>query len=159
MRSFLFLLLFPLFSFSQLHHEMMSSQGATKKISSGHYVTQTIGQLSVIGNKQINGFNIGQGFQQSIWSKLVSSSTPNIIAEYFPNPFINKVTFNFTNVINGANINVSLFDTAGRLVYNQKHDLSEDGKLILLLNNLSSGSYLINLSNSEIKYFTKLIKK
>lgn len=37
----LFLLLFPLFSFSQLHHEMMSSQGATKKISSGHYVTQT----------------------------------------------------------------------------------------------------------------------
>ena len=52
-----------------------------------------------------------------------------------------------------------MYDTAGRLVYNQKHNLNTDGKLILSLDNLSSGSYLINLSNSQIKYFTKLIKK
>jgi len=158
MRLFL-LLLFPLFSFSQLHHEMMSSQGATKKISSGHYVTQTVGQLSVIGNKQINGFNVGQGFQQSVWVRLINSSPTDIITEYFPNPFIDKVTFNFTNVINDADINVTMYDTAGRLVYSQKHNLNTDGKLILSLDNLSSGSYLINLSNSQIKYFTKLIKK
>ena len=155
--SFLFII--PIFSFSQLHHDMISSQGNTKKISSGHYVTQTVGQLSVIGNKQINGFNIGQGFQQSVWVRLINSSPPDIIAEYFPNPFIDKVTFNFTNVINGADINVTMYDTAGRLVYSQKHNLNTDGKLILSLDNLSSGSYLINLSNSQIKYFTKLIKK
>jgi hypothetical protein len=153
------LFIIPIFSFSQLHHDMISSQGNTKKISSGHYVTQTVGQLSVIGNKQINGFNIGQGFQQSVWVRLINSSPSDIIAEYFPNPFIDKVTFNFTNIINGADINVTMYDTAGRLVYNQKHNLNTDGKLILSLENLSSGSYLINLSNSQIKYFTKLIKK
>ena len=52
-----------------------------------------------------------------------------------------------------------MYDTAGRLVYSQKHNLNTDGRLILSLDNLSSGSYLINLSNSQIKYFTKLIKK
>ena len=101
------LFIIPIFSFSQLHHDMISSQGETKKISSGHYVTQTVGQLSVIGNKQINGFNVGQGFQQSAWVRLINSSSTEIMAEYFPNPFIDKVTFNFTNVINGADINVS----------------------------------------------------
>jgi len=153
------LFIIPIFSFSQLHHDMISSQGETKKISSGHYVTQTVGQLSVIGNKQINGFNVGQGFQQSAWVRLINSSSTDIIAEYFPNPFIDKVTFNFTNIINGADVNVTMYDTAGRLVYSQKHNLNTDGKLILSLDNLSSGSYLINLSNSQIKYFTKLIKK
>ena len=153
------LLIIPIFSFSQLHHDMISSQGNSKIISSGHYVSQTIGQLSVIGNYEINGFNIGQGFQQSIWESLLNISTPNIIANFFPNPFINKVTFNFTNVINGADINILMYDTAGRLVYRQKHNLDDDGRLILLLENLSSGSYLIYLSNSKINYFTKLIKK
>ena len=47
--NFIFLFIIPIFSFSQLHHDMISSQGNTKKISSGHYVTQTVGQLSVIG--------------------------------------------------------------------------------------------------------------
>ena len=156
---FLLSFLVPVICFSQLHHDMMSSQGKTKKISSGHYITQTIGQLSVIGNSEVPGFSIGQGFQQSSWTRLINSSNTSIIADYFPNPFIDQVTFNFVSVINGNNLKVSLFDITGKLVYKKKHNLNEDGKLIIKLNNLSSGIYLINLSNSEIKYFTKLIKK
>ena len=156
---FILSFLIPVLCFSQLHHEMISSQGKTKKIASGHYVTQTIGQLTVTGNSEVSGFNISQGFQQSVWTRLINSSSTGITADYFPNPFIDQITFNFINVINGNNLTVSLFDIAGKLVYNRKHNLNEDGKLVLKLNNLSSGIYLINLSNSEIKYFTKLIKK
>ena len=156
---FLITILFPVLCFSQLHHEMISSQGKTKKITSGHYITQTIGQLSVIGNSEVPGYNIGQGFQQSVWSKLINISSTNIIAGYYPNPFTETVTFNFTNISDLSKLKILIFDTAGRLVYSQIKHLSNDGKITLNLNNLSSGSYLINLSNSEIKYFTKLVKK
>ena len=49
---------------AQLHHQMLSSQGATIKFSNGITVTQTIGQQSVIGNYNNQHVKLGQGFQQ-----------------------------------------------------------------------------------------------
>ncbi len=68
------LLLAFLFSFStlysqELHHQMLSSQGTSKELSNGIYVSQTIGQQSVIGNYTKDGKTYGQGYQQSVWSK------------------------------------------------------------------------------------------
>ena len=87
----------PLLGFSQLHHQMISSQGSTN-ITEGIVVTQTIGQQSIIGNSQVAGLAFGQGFQQSIWTRLINSNDQNFMAEYYPNPFFDQVTFRFTNM-------------------------------------------------------------
>jgi hypothetical protein len=60
----LFITLF-LISFSgiygqSLHHQMLSAQGSSSTLSNGIFVSQTIGQQSVIGNYTQDGFSYGQ---------------------------------------------------------------------------------------------------
>ena len=78
----------PLLGFSQLHHQMISSHGSTNTTSEGFVITQTIGQQSITGNSEVAGLVYGQGFQQSIWTRLINSNDQNFMAEYYPNPFI-----------------------------------------------------------------------
>ena len=145
------------FAFSQLHHQMISSQGTTSTNNEGIIVTQTIGQQSVIGNSQVSGLAFGQGFQQSIWTRLINTNNENFIVEYYPNPFIDYVTFNFTNMSNET-ILVNIFDIAGKQVYSIGKEVNNN-KLILNLGNLSNGSYLVRLYNKNKTFYTKLIKK
>ena len=145
------------FAFSQLHHQMISSQGTTSTNNEGIIVTQTIGQQSVIGNSQVSGLAFGQGFQQSIWTRLINTNNENFSADYYPNPFIDYVTFNFTNM-SDETILISIFDVAGKQVYSTSKEVS-DNKLILNLGNLSNGSYLVRLYNKKKTFYTKLIKK
>ena len=146
----------PLLGFSQLHHQMISSQGSTN-ITEGIVVTQTIGQQSIIGNSEVAGLAFGQGFQQSIWTRLINSNDQNFMAEYYPNPFFDQVTFRFTNMSDEI-ITIDIFDVAGKQVYSKRKNVIED-KLILQLGNLSDGSYLVRLYNEKKIFYTKLIKK
>ena len=146
----------PLWGFSQLHHQMISSQGSTN-ITEGIVVTQTIGQQSIIGNSEVAGLAFGQGFQQSIWTRLINSNDQNFMAEYYPNPFFDQVTFRFTNMSDEI-ITIDIFDVAGKQVYSKRKNVIED-KLILQLGNLSDGSYLVRLYNEKKTFYTKLIKK
>ena len=152
-----FLLTFvPFFLFAQLQRQMISAQGNTSK-SDNLVVTQTIGQQSIIGNYNVANFHYNQGFQQPFWNRLIQSNQPDFLADYFPNPFTDKITFRFTN-LNNEPFEINLFDTAGRLVFNTKQNLSED-LLIINLNNLSSGSYLVRLFNTKKTFYAKIIKK
>ena len=159
MHHFLKILLFfiPFLSFSQLHHQMISSQGTTTINDQGVVVTQTIGQQSVVGNSQVSGLAFGQGFQQSIWTRLINSNDQNFMAEYYPNPFFDQVTFRFTNMSDEI-ITIDIFDVAGKQVFSKRKNVVED-KLILQLGNLSGGSYLVRLYNEKKIFYTKLIKK
>ena len=135
---------------------MISSQGSTN-ITEGIVVTQTIGQQSIIGNSEVAGLAFGQGFQQSIWTRLINSNDQNFMAEYYPNPFFDQVTFRFTNMSDEI-ITIDIFDVAGKQVYSKRKNVIED-KLILQLGNLSDGSYLVRLYNEKKIFYTKLIKK
>ena len=146
----------PLWGFSQLHHQMISSQGSTN-ITEGIVVTQTIGQQSIIGNSEVAGLAFGQGFQQSIWTRLINSNDQNFMAEYYPNPFFDQVTFRFTNMSDEI-ITIDIFDVAGKQVYSKRKNVIED-KLILQLGSLSGGAYLVRLYNEKKTFYTKLIKK
>ena len=159
MHHFLKILLFfiPFLGFSQLHHQMISSQGTTTINDQGVVVTQTIGQQSVVGNSQVSGLAFGQGFQQSIWTRLINSNDQNFMAEYYPNPFFDQVTFRFTNMSDEI-ITIDIFDVAGKQVFSKRKNVVED-KLILQLGNLSGGSYLVRLYNEKKIFYTKLIKK
>ena len=154
--------LFFLFAVSanaqSLHHQSIGSLGNTIITSKGIRVSQTIGQQSVVGSATYNGFIVQQGFQQSIFFKSsVSRSTINVITKVFPNPFISTLNFEFSSEVKGE-VEVSLFDSLGRLVYNSNFVPQQNRITVSALTNLTNGNYFVSLTALNFKYSTQLIK-
>lgn len=159
MKHFMWIFLsLTLSTFSQdLHHQMLSSQGKITLLSNGMMVSQTIGQQSVIGN-QTNGVTVGQGFQQSLWAKYVSSNVANqITTTTYPNPFVTTVNFQFSQPISET-IEISLFDVRGRLLFQDKKRAT-DSVLTVELPQLASSNYLIRLTATNYTYYSQILKK
>ena len=154
-----FLILFFQLTYSQqLNREMISSQGTSVLLESGHFVSQTIGQQSVTGNSY-GQTKVIQGFQQPYWNNLISNSEvlDSIEINHYPNPVITKLNFNFSNYNDGVT-NVMIFDFSGRLVIERSLSI-ESGTAQLNLSSIPSGSYLLYLRNNKLNYYTKIIKK
>lgn len=156
---FLILTTYTITSYSQdLHHQMLSSQGASKELPNGMYVSQTIGQQSVIGNYTKDGKTYGQGYQQSVWSKYIQSTVNNPITTVtYPNPFVSTINFQFSQPIK-ERIKMELFDVRGRLVF-QTEQLPTDNLLTVELPNLASSNYLVKLTASNYTYYTQILKQ
>ena len=150
--------MFTLFTFSQeIQREVISSQGESVELDSGIYVTQTIGQHSV-ASYSIDNLTVQQGYQQSFWNSLINSNEEfNMDITFYPNPTIDYVNFNFSN-LESSDLNVLVFDYAGRVLITTKIDI-ENYKTKLDLSSLPSGSYLIYLNTNKFNYHTKIIKK
>ena len=150
--------MFTLFTFSQeIQREVISSQGKSVQLDSGVYVTQTIGQHS-IASYSMDNLTVQQGYQQSFWNSLINSSEEfNMDITFYPNPTIDYVNFNFSN-LESSDLNVLVFDYAGRVLITTKIDI-ENYKTKLDLSSLPSGSYLIYLNTNKFNYHTKIIKK
>ncbi len=155
MKIILFLLV-TLSGFSQtLHHQMLSSQGTSTTVG-GLKVSQTIGQLSVIGNYRGSEVMVGQGFQQSRLMKSVKAPVITVVTTTYPNPFIDRIHFEFSSVITGP-IKFSLYDVMGRLVASQEKPATDT---ILTITDLSlaEGQYFVKLSAKNYNYSTNLLK-
>ena len=157
--KYLIIFLFPTIVFSQeLHHEMISSQGKNVELESGIYVTQSIGQQSIIGSVNDSSNKIIQGYQQVYWKNLIASTSPvSINITFYPNPVTDIVNFNFSN-LETSKVNVMIFDYSGRNLANSEIDIAAF-KSVLDVSMLPSGSYLIYLHNNKINFYTKIIKK
>ena len=135
---------------------MLSSQGGTVHTTSGITVRQTIGQQSAIGNYKSSNLIVGQGFQQSNKMKPGAMAVVSIITTTYPNPFIDKVNFQFSSPIQGF-IKVSIFDILGRLVFSaEKLPINN----ILTIDNLffPEGEYFAKLTANNYTYTTNLLK-
>ena len=141
---------------AQLHHQMISSQGSTSKTASGVIATQTIGQTSVTGTYDNLSFKIGQGYQQAFWGRIINEqNSPDFEVSVYPNPFESDFNIRY----NGEGlISVSIYDVAGKLIYNKDHLFTTPQKTINI-DAISSGVYLVKLQSNKLNYFTKLIKK
>ena len=141
---------------AQLHHQMISSQGSTSKTASGVIATQTIGQTSVTGTYDNLSFKIGQGYQQAFWGRIINEqNSPDFEVSVYPNPFENDFNIRY----NGEGLmSVSIYDVAGKLIYNKDHLFTTPQKTISV-NGISSGVYLVRLQTNKLYYFTKLIKQ
>ena len=150
--------MFTLFTFSQeIQREVISSQGESVELDSGIYVTQTIGQHS-IASYSTDNLTVQQGYQQSFWNSLINTNEEfNMDITFYPNPTIDFVNFNFSN-LESSDLNVLVFDYAGRVLITTKIDI-ENYKTKLDLSSLPSGSYLIYLNTNKFNYHTKIIKK
>ena len=141
---------------AQLHHQMISSQGSTSKTASGVIATQTIGQTSVTGTYDNLSFKIGQGYQQAFWGRIINEqNSPDFEVSVFPNPFESDFNIRY----NGEGLmSVSIYDVAGKLIYNKDHLFTTPQKTINV-DAMSSGVYLVRLQSNKLNYFTKLIKQ
>jgi len=141
----------------QLHHQMISSQGASTTTSSGFIIKQTVGQQSVSGNSQ-GDVIVQQGFQQNYWQELLKTSNiAGIMITTYPNPFREVLNFRFSNV-SGTSVQVSIFDSYGRSVF-EKTSMVNDNLLTLEdMPILPSAQYLVRLSGTNLNYFTTIIK-
>jgi hypothetical protein len=160
MRILLLILLVPFLTIhsQELHHQALSAQGTSKELSNGIYVSQTIGQQSVIGNYTKDDKTYGQGFQQSTWSKYVISSSNNPISTVaYPIPFLNYINFQFSEPIN-EQIHLELFDVRGRLVF-QTDQLPTGNLLTIEMPILASTNYLVKLTASNYTYYTQILKQ
>jgi hypothetical protein len=153
------LLLFSITFHGQvLHHQMISSQGATKKTSNGTLVRQSIGQLSTSGNYDSETMTVGQGFQQSLWQKYIASSKTEAVGDIstYPNPFVNLVNFQLVENIVGV-ISIYVFDVNGRLVFQKDKEMN--GSLLTVdLSSLPRSQYLVRLKSEKFNYYTKILK-
>ena len=161
----LYPLLFFLFVVSNLcqsqvlHREMLSASGTTSKSSNGYTVTQTVGQASIIGNYSSAPFIVSQGFQQSNWARLILQNEIQLASDikFFPNPIIDNINFVFT-ISDMKNLNLLLFDTSGRKIFDEFVNASGN-KVKFSLQRLPAGTYLLLLKNKQLKFYTKIIKK
>lgn len=142
-----------------LHHQALSIQASSITLNSGIYISQTIGQQSVIGTHVLKNKTVLQGFQQSLYklSIIREVETIEIIkVTTYPNPFDELLYFNFSRDIREP-IEVSVFDMLGRQVYySTLHNISKT--LHINLSNISSGEYIVELLNQEINYSAHIIK-
>ena len=135
---------------------MISSQGSTSKTASGVIATQTIGQTSVTGTYDNLSFKIGQGYQQAFWGRIIlEQNSPDFEVSVFPNPFESDFNIRY----NGEGLmSVSIYDVAGKLIYNKDHLFTTPQKTISV-DGISSGVYLVRLQTNKLNYFTKLLKQ
>lgn len=142
----------------KLHHQMLSAHGTSKELSNGMYVSQTVGQQSVIGTYTIDGKTYGQGFQQSLWGKYIQSTVNNpITTVVYPNPFVSTTNFQFSRPIEGP-ISVNLFDVRGRLIFTTEKEATEN-TLTLDLPHIADSNYLVRLSTPNYIYYAQILKK
>lgn len=156
--SYYSLLFISINSFSQnLQRQMISTQGNTITIANGMYVSQSIGQQSITGTSQKNKFTISQGYQQSFWNNYVKTNEASVISvKTYPNPFFDTLNFQFSQPIN-ANIQITLFDITGRIVFQETKKANKTMLSILNLN-LPSATYLVHLTSEKWNYYTQIIQ-
>ena len=135
---------------------MLSSQGTTTHTSRGVMVRQTIGQQSAIGNYRNSNLIVGQGFLQSNNMKTALPPVISITTITYPNPFIDRVDFQFSSPITGP-IKVALFDIVGRLIY-YKEKMSINSTLTIDNLSFAQGEYIVKLTAKNYTYSTTLLK-
>lgn len=137
----------------------LGSAGSSKMVDTSHgryYISQSVGQSSVIGTHHANGYYLRQGYQQPL-DKLgrLTKLDIELKAKVYPNPFSRILFITFSErMIN--DISVSIFDVNSRIILNQSYLPTQ--QLELQLQDISSGSYFLNVSSGTKKFRTKLIK-
>jgi hypothetical protein len=154
--KYLFLIFTITFQGQVLHHQMLSSQGLSKKMSDGSIIRQTIGQQSFIGNSNKN-YIIMQGFQQNVWSKSIPTNPlDDIKTMLYPNPFVETIYFKFSKPITET-MEVYVFDVLGHLILRQKKKSDNNG-LIIDIPNIADGEYIVKLITKNYNYSGKIIR-
>ena len=151
MKNLLFIL-FPIFGFSQLHHQTIGVGGG----SSNNGVVFSVGQASVVGNHFSQGYSITQGFVQPLkGSYLFEAPRDSFQVTVYPNPFVESFKASFEKKF--SSINVIIQNTLGQTIYQK--DFSNQSEIGVELQNLASQTYLVTILADNKTFKAKLIKQ
>lgn len=120
------------------------------------YISQSLGQASVIGTHHNNGYYLRQGYQQpSNSAKAVKDLDIKLRAKVYPNPFSQRLFISFSDTIIN-DVSVQLFDVEARMIYTEEFLPAQ--KVELQLQGISSGTYFLKVASGKKLFNTKLIK-
>ena len=167
--SFLIFILFILINFSVkaqntsspfLMRATLGASGSSETVTFDNLnfiIQQSIDQSSVIGTSKNNGYTLRQGFiQPNVLGKILDTSMPiDLEANFYPNPFTEKVSLAFTQQING-HIEVAVFDMVGKLVFLKKYEAIQS--LQLQFDNLSLGAYILKITANNRQLIKNIMK-
>jgi hypothetical protein len=163
MKSIALMLIFCFCGFSInaqiLQRTMLGSNGFSTEISSlkkTYYISQSVGQKSVIGTFNKMGYVIRQGFQQPpiVIKAIQTDFLLNVLV--FPNPVDKKISIVLNEELT-TNLTIVIYDILGRLKHREVK--KTPSKFDLDLSFLSSGTYFLTLSANRRNQQYKLIKK
>ena len=147
----IFLLLVPLFGFSQLHHQSLGVSGDST--SSG--VIYSVGQSSLIGNNMLGTLLITQGFVQPLYdSYYVEDINTNFNVAVYPNPFVNEFEASFDKEYN--NMNVLIQTLSGQTVFRKNYQ--NNNSIRVDLSGYSGQTYIVTIYADGKTFTAKLIK-
>jgi hypothetical protein len=159
MYKILFCFLLASVSWGQkLHHQVIATQGINTKIINGIIISQSVGQVNAaVGNFKNPKLIVGQGYIQSFGIAKISSPILEVVSmRIYPNPVSGNVNFQFSSDI-GTTATLYVFDSRGRLVFNQQGDPKQN-ILTHDLSQLSEGVYFAKIETSNHTFSTKIIK-
>jgi hypothetical protein len=153
-----FFLFTSFLSFAQeVSRNTISVVGNSTTISNGYYVSQSVGQLSIIGFSEMFNKSIVQGYQQPTGMKTIDASVEKETLQLYPVPVTNELNLLFSLSLEGK-CTVELFDRLGRLVLNKELTIN-DFKTLISLENLASSTYIIKITNNTSVFYETIIKK
>lgn len=147
-----------LFVFAQnVQRSSLGMSGASNELVSNntaYYISQSVGQNSLIGTFANQETTIRQGFQQPfIASKIIVSE---LDANIFPNPTEGSINIVLSDS-RESTLFLLLYDSFGRLLSNKSIDYKTSYKMDMY--SLSSGVYILKLSNGNKNFVAQIIKQ
>jgi hypothetical protein len=142
----------------KIQRQVISTQGATKKVGNGMVIAQSVGQSNAaIGNFRNTNLIMGQGYIQSYAKPKFNTPTKSLVSVIvYPNPVVDNANFKFsTNV--GTTALIQLFDSRGRLVFSQQQPI-ENEEAAVSLAPLSEGVYFTKIETKDAIFSTKILK-
>ena len=130
---------------------------ATIKVNEGSDVSWSVQSFCTIKqanlySAEINGTNADIPF-----CKKIIDSVKTVFLVY-PNPAPGYLIVDYLNVGNGSNIQLQIFDVAGKMVFKRAETLlSGINRYNLDLHNLPSGTYTIELFNGKLLHQNKFV--
>jgi hypothetical protein len=142
-----------------IKRQTFASFGSSTTVNSNVYISQSIGQSSIIGLAVKSNVVVQQGYQQSIFAvpaDYVPYEKPVIVSTY-PNPFVDEINLKVNTATNEL-VTVTITDMNGKIIHKKAYNNLNDG-VSIKLDNLIPQSFTLNLSGSYTKYSTPLIKQ
>jgi len=156
----IFCLVSHLLSAQNVQRSSLGISGNSIEVTVGqsvYYVSQSIGQNSIIGTFNNNETTIRQGFQQPpIKVKIIANLNNSLNVVVFPNPVNTYVTVSFNEQLK-APINITIYDVSGKIILNKSQKPTKSFNVDMSL--FSSGVYLLNINSENKNFTTRLIKK
>lgn len=125
--------------------------------SRAYFISQSIGQSSIIGTGIKNGRVVRQGFQQPLYQiRQGIQSIGKLNATIYPNPSQRWLNILFAEELS-TEISLALYDNMGRLIIEETYDAT--ALIQLDIANVNNGIYMLKATSGRKQLITTIVKQ